>query len=274
VKIFIIFASYKFCLLRMIEDFRLRVFLTVASAGNFTRAAGILGISQPAVSQNIAELERLLAVPLFARGRGQISLTPEGAVFKDYAERILGLYKAAGGLFGSAGSLSSNKPIIIEASEFAATWLLPVGVSRAITLSSANVIIRTYDESPDIKVTVSPRNPSAGTSDIVGVLPACAVSYGPAGDRIAVWSPYEPLLSPTEASKVQFVSDSVQSIINIAGRIPGLVGIIPHPASTDTGLTVQPEPLPHLQFDIRLKASPDCPSAIVSILRDTLSNRS
>ena len=42
----------------MLEDFRLKVFLTVESEGSFTKAARNLGISQPAVSQNIAELER------------------------------------------------------------------------------------------------------------------------------------------------------------------------------------------------------------------------
>ena len=41
----------------MLDDFRLRVFMMVAAEGSFTRAAQHLGVSQPAVSQNIAELE-------------------------------------------------------------------------------------------------------------------------------------------------------------------------------------------------------------------------
>ena len=42
------------------DDFRLRVFVTVVDEGNFTRAAKLLNISQPAVSQNISELEKML----------------------------------------------------------------------------------------------------------------------------------------------------------------------------------------------------------------------
>ena len=42
----------------MLEDFRLKVFMAVRSEHSFTKAARSLGISQPAVSQNIAELEK------------------------------------------------------------------------------------------------------------------------------------------------------------------------------------------------------------------------
>ena len=41
----------------MFEDFRLNVFAKVAALGSFTAAARALGISQPAVSQHVAELE-------------------------------------------------------------------------------------------------------------------------------------------------------------------------------------------------------------------------
>ncbi len=62
----------------MIEDSRLKVFLAVAREGSFTIAARKLGISQPAVSQNIAELEKSLGVELFERSRGSVRLTSAG----------------------------------------------------------------------------------------------------------------------------------------------------------------------------------------------------
>ena len=68
-----IIKKYYLCI--MLEDNRIKVFLTVLECGNFTAAAYKLGISQPAVSQNIAELERLLGVQLMERARGEISLT-------------------------------------------------------------------------------------------------------------------------------------------------------------------------------------------------------
>lgn len=79
----------------MLEDFRLRIFVTVAQCGNFTAASRELGISQPAVSQNIAELEKELDTRLFDRSRASVSLTDKGKLFLDYAYKILYWYHKA-----------------------------------------------------------------------------------------------------------------------------------------------------------------------------------
>lgn len=83
----------------MLEDFRLKVFMTVASEGSFTKAALILKISQPAVSQNISELEKTLGVKLFERLHGEIRLTDQGHLFKIHARHILDSYAEAANLF-------------------------------------------------------------------------------------------------------------------------------------------------------------------------------
>ncbi len=77
------------------EDFRLRVFLTLAEEGSFTRTAAVLGITQPGVSQHISELERIYGIRLFNRERGAVSLTKEGREFREYALRIEGAYMDA-----------------------------------------------------------------------------------------------------------------------------------------------------------------------------------
>ena len=77
----------------MLEDFRLRVFLRVAELGSFTAAAKALGITQPAVSQHIAELEKFAGGQLFERGRGRISLTGRGRLFREHAAGILEGYR-------------------------------------------------------------------------------------------------------------------------------------------------------------------------------------
>ena len=109
----------------MLEDFKLRVFLEVASCGSFTTAAGRLGISQPAVSQSINTLEKLLGVQLLTRARGEAYLTAEGRAFKEYAEKILYWYDAASSMFGSSGRLTFNRPVRIAADEVLASYLLP-----------------------------------------------------------------------------------------------------------------------------------------------------
>lgn len=76
----------------MITDNRLVTFVTLCKCGSFTRTAHALGISQPTVSQHIAQLEQEAGGALFVREKGSVSLTDKGMVFKDCAERILGEY--------------------------------------------------------------------------------------------------------------------------------------------------------------------------------------
>ncbi|WP_170400900.1 LysR family transcriptional regulator [Ruegeria arenilitoris] len=62
----------------------LRVFKAVAEAGGFVKAQDELGISQPAISSHIANLEHRLNVRLCNRGRKGFSLTPQGEqVFRE-----------------------------------------------------------------------------------------------------------------------------------------------------------------------------------------------
>lgn len=85
----------------MLEDFRLRVFETVCRTLSFTAAARELGISQPAISQNIGELEKALGVSLFERAGGKVSITEQGLRFRDYSHQILHWYEAAAKAFTS-----------------------------------------------------------------------------------------------------------------------------------------------------------------------------
>lgn len=86
----------------MLEDFRLKVFMTVAELGSFTKAAEMLGVSQPAVSQNIAELEKVSGRRLFDRLPGEVVLTSYGRVFREYAERIIKAYDSLSSVFSHA----------------------------------------------------------------------------------------------------------------------------------------------------------------------------
>ena len=83
----------------MLEDFRLKVFMAVAENRSFTKAAAVLRITQPAVSQNIAELEKTVGVKLFDRLKGETVLTTEGRVFMEYANRLLTVCTSADNMF-------------------------------------------------------------------------------------------------------------------------------------------------------------------------------
>lgn len=73
----------------------LRYFVAVAEAGNFTRAAETLGISQPPLSQQIQRLEHELGSPLFRRLTRTVELTPAGQVLYEDAIKILKMSDAA-----------------------------------------------------------------------------------------------------------------------------------------------------------------------------------
>ncbi|MFF7637859.1 LysR substrate-binding domain-containing protein [Kitasatospora sp. NPDC008050] len=73
----------------MITSRQLEYVRAVARELHFTRAAQVLGIAQPALSQQIRKLERQLGVVLFERSNHRVELTAAGAALLAGAERIL-----------------------------------------------------------------------------------------------------------------------------------------------------------------------------------------
>jgi DNA-binding transcriptional LysR family regulator len=69
----------------------LRAFVTVVETGSFTRAAALLGRTQPAVSLQIRRLEDQLRSPLLDRKGKGVGLTTEGAALLPQARRLLRL---------------------------------------------------------------------------------------------------------------------------------------------------------------------------------------
>lgn len=67
----------------------LRSFLVLAARGNMTRAAEELHLTQPAVSGQLARLEREVGAPLFDRTPRGMQLTEPGRVLRAYAQEAL-----------------------------------------------------------------------------------------------------------------------------------------------------------------------------------------
>lgn len=68
---------------------QMKAFLAVADLGSFTRAAKRLHVAQPALSQNVRELEAELGIRLFHRTTRQVELTEGGREFQRAATKIL-----------------------------------------------------------------------------------------------------------------------------------------------------------------------------------------
>ncbi|MDX1291939.1 MAG: LysR family transcriptional regulator [Hyphomonas sp.] len=73
----------------------MRLFVRVAEAGNFSKAATAMGVGQPTVSRRIQDLEAQLDVILFQRTTRALSLTEAGERFYRRAVDLIADYEAA-----------------------------------------------------------------------------------------------------------------------------------------------------------------------------------
>jgi LysR family transcriptional regulator, nitrogen assimilation regulatory protein len=77
-------------------------FLRIVEAGSFSQAARTIHVAQPALSQQIAELEASLGVPLLQRSARGVKPTAAGQKFYDEAASILRRYENLSGLVRSS----------------------------------------------------------------------------------------------------------------------------------------------------------------------------
>lgn len=75
------------------NDFRLKVFQSVARNLSFTKAARELCVSQPAITKHVQELEAAYGMRLFERQGSRIALTDAGRLLLEHCEHILDGYR-------------------------------------------------------------------------------------------------------------------------------------------------------------------------------------
>ncbi|MCE2458866.1 MAG: LysR family transcriptional regulator [Dehalococcoidia bacterium] len=108
---------------------RLFIFHTVARLGSFTRAASELGISQPAVSIQVKELERSLDTTLLIRMRSGVSLTDTGETVYDYTRRIFTLADEMTNAIQDLTGLESGR-LTIGSSTTPGEYILPFAIGK------------------------------------------------------------------------------------------------------------------------------------------------
>ena len=69
----------------------LNIFVQVAELNSFTKAAELMGYSQPTISFQIKQLEKELGVQLFDRIGHTISLTDAGRKTLEYAQQMINI---------------------------------------------------------------------------------------------------------------------------------------------------------------------------------------
>lgn len=106
----------------------LRVIAALAELKLVARVSEALNVSQPAVSKQIAELEKVVGVPVVTRDRNRLYLTPIGERLADHAKLALGqLDRAAFDIEAMASGVSGSVSIGVVSS--VAPTLLPGAIA-------------------------------------------------------------------------------------------------------------------------------------------------
>lgn len=118
---------------------RYAAFLKVVEVGSFTKAAELLGYTQPALSQMVASLERELSIRLLYRSRYGVRLTPEGErLFPSIQSSVL-QYEAMRHTAEGIRGLDSGIVRIGTISSVSCHWL--PGIIRAFWQEHPNIQI-------------------------------------------------------------------------------------------------------------------------------------
>jgi DNA-binding transcriptional LysR family regulator len=111
-------------------DFKQLIYmLTIARNGSFSRAAQLLNMSQPALSNSIAQLERKVGSRVLTRGRSGAALTETGKMLARHAELLeIQMTRAAEEL--RHHRLSVAGPLVVGTTPVATNELVPRALAR------------------------------------------------------------------------------------------------------------------------------------------------
>ena len=106
----------------------LRALVALSDLKLIARVSEALGVTQPAVSKQIAELEKIVGVPVVTRDRNRLYLTPIGARLAEHARQALGqLDRAAFDIEAMTSGVSGSVAVGVVSS--VAPTLLPSTIS-------------------------------------------------------------------------------------------------------------------------------------------------
>jgi DNA-binding transcriptional LysR family regulator len=170
---------------------RLRIFAAVAEEGSFTAAADKLYLSQSAVSQQMAILEREVGLSLMERVPRGIRLTPAGVLL---AERAKSLLSAMSGIEQEMHRLA-NRPAQVRLGAF------PTAGAHLIPLT-----VQAYTQRhPNAQITISP----AHAGEVASLLREGAIHVG------LVWD-YDFAPRPEDAGldRVHLLNDPLRVVLS------------------------------------------------------------
>lgn len=151
-------------MLATFDSVRFQAFLAVADHGSFTAAAAALGVSQPAVSQHVAKLERDVGAVLLERSGRRVLLTAAGEVLLEHARRLL------------TGLDDARRELAAVARSDAGRLRLDLFPSAAATFAPA-AVARVLAAYPKINVAMHELDPPKSLPRVLGGQTDLAVVY-------------------------------------------------------------------------------------------------
>lgn len=134
----------------MLDVKRLRILREVAEQGSFSAAADSLHLTQSAVSQQIAALERETGAKLIDRNRGNLRLTDPGSVLVGHTDAVLGRLEEAERELGEIAGLRSGRVRVVSFPTAGATVVIKAVASFRRKFPS--IEIRLTEAEPEVSV--------------------------------------------------------------------------------------------------------------------------
>lgn len=139
----------------------MRVFVEVADCTSFVAASQKLGLSAPAVTRSIAQLEQSLGVRLFNRTTRHVRLTDSGARFYEDARRILedveqAVAAASGSYVEPKGVLTVTAPVLFGQMHVAPILTEYLQQNPTVTVKALfyDRVINLLDEGVDVAIRI------------------------------------------------------------------------------------------------------------------------
>ncbi len=123
---------------------QLEYFVAVAEEANFTRAAERVHVAQPAVSAQIAKLERELGEPLFDRARREVQLTAAGQAVLPHARAAL-------------AAAADARTAVAELSDLV-RGSVTIGTVTAHDVDMPSLLAQFHEAHPHVDITLSTAN--------------------------------------------------------------------------------------------------------------------
>lgn len=121
---------------------RLQYFLAIHRRGSFLKAASSLGLTQPALSRQMALLERELGRKVFLRSAAGVHLTPDGQRFLPHALAVEDLLRSMQDVFSEESELDGS--YTISCGGTVSAFIVP-GAARKIRESHPKLALRVIE---------------------------------------------------------------------------------------------------------------------------------